>query len=224
MRRTPAVSQQDAHADPDSSTGQAAAGARRRRSSRAHAAILRAAVELLEKDGYGALTMEAIAARAGASKATLYRWWPSKAAVVLEAYGAETARRIPPVDTGTLHGDLREFLRRLFASLALPGAAPTVRGLIAEAQIDPEFATAFRIDFMAGRRAAVRTLFERAIVRGELPPSVDLDYALDAFYGPVWYRLLLGHAPLDVAFLDQHAHGLMALFSRRTEAAPRRER
>src|SRR3954471_7262811 len=81
----------------------------RRRSNKSHKAILQAALDLLEQDGYRALTIEAIAARAGVGKQTIYRWWPSKAAVVLEAFTVNAATQIPQPNTGSLQQDLQKF-------------------------------------------------------------------------------------------------------------------
>jgi len=183
--------------------GEAPAGCKlgRPRSESARQAILGAANDLLVRDGFAAVTMEAIAAEAGVGKATLYRWWPGKAAVVMDAFLAATGPCAPFPDTGCLVEDLRGQMRAL--AQAFSGRAGTVmRGVLAEAQSDPEAAEAFRTRYLAPRRAETRRVLERARSRGQICPHADLETAADALYGPLYYRLTAGHAPLDAAFVD----------------------
>lgn len=174
----------------------------RPRSETSRQAILSAAHELLEEHGYRAVKVDDVAAKAGVGKQTIYRWWGGKAAVLLDAWSQETARRIVEPDTGRVDDDLRLFLVRLISSLHRPGALPTVKGLIAEAQTDPAFAPLLREAFMEGRREVVRRLLRRGVERKELPETLDIELAVDLVYGPVWYRLLLGHAALNVDFAE----------------------
>ncbi len=120
----------------------------KRRSDRSHRAILQSALAILSEQGYGGLTIEGVAARAKVGKQTIYRWWPSKAAVVLEALTADTQERIPVPDTGSVRGDLQTLLGSSFREL-VKWSGPIVRGLMAEAQLDPDFGRAFREDFVA---------------------------------------------------------------------------
>jgi len=173
----------------------------RPRSEAARRAILRAATDLLARDGFADVTVEAIAAEAGVSKATLYRWWPGKAAVLVDAFLAATGPCAPFPDTGCLEEDLRGQMRAL--AQALGGCVGTVlRGVLAEAQSDPEAADAFRTRYLAPRRAETRRALERARARGQICPQADLETAADALYGPLYYRLTVSHAPLDAAFVD----------------------
>ena len=173
----------------------------RPRSEPARQAVLRAAGDLLARDGFAAVTVEAIAAEAGVGKATIYRWWPGKAAVVMDAFLAATGPCAPFPDTGCLEEDLRGQMRAL--AQAFSGRAGVVmRGVLAEAQSDPEAAHAFRTRYLAPRRAETRRILERARERGQLCPHADLETAADALYGPLYYRLTAGHAPLDAAFVD----------------------
>ncbi|GHO49615.1 TetR/AcrR family transcriptional regulator [Ktedonospora formicarum] len=174
----------------------------RRRSQQAHDAILRAALTILEQRGYAALSIESIAALAGVGKQTIYRWWPSKAAVVLEAFAKQAALDNPLPDNHTLHENVLAFLETTFRLLN-EGAAKTVRGLMAEAQLDPAFGEEFRRTFIHARRQSLLALLERGAERGELAPNTDLELLLDMFYGPMWYRLLNQHAPLNNAFARQ---------------------
>jgi AcrR family transcriptional regulator len=172
----------------------------RRRCERSHQAILQAAIELLEETGYRGVSIEAIAARAGVGKQTIYRWWSCKAAVIMEAYTTHAAENIPIPDTGSVKEDLCQILQQLFTVLTTTSAGATIAGLIAEAQTDSAVAATFREKFVASRRAATRVILERGMARGELRPNLNLELAIDTIYGPVWYRLLLKHAALDQAF------------------------
>jgi AcrR family transcriptional regulator len=114
-------------------------GPGRRRSEQSHRAILESALFILVEQGYRALTIEGVAKRAGVSKQTIYRWWSSKAAIVLEALTIDAQERLPVPNTGTVRGDLKVLLSGAFRELA-QRTGPIVRGLMAEAQLDPEFA------------------------------------------------------------------------------------
>ncbi|MDN2499613.1 TetR/AcrR family transcriptional regulator [Nocardia nova] len=156
--------------------------------------MLSAAMAELREKGYAALTIEGIAARAGSGKQTIYRWWPSKADVVLEAMLTEVAAVIAVPDTGSLPGDLTAFLADTFRQR---GQRPVLVGLMAQALLDPAFAQAFRDRFLFSRRDALRQIIDRAIARGEVAADMDPDLMIDVVYGVLWYRLLLDHAPLD---------------------------
>lgn len=176
-------------------------GRGRPRSEKARRAILRSAGELLERDGFAAVTMEKIAGRAGVSKATIYRWWPNKAAVMTESFLDLTAAKTFPVDTGSTREDLQIRLRELAHVLAGRGGR-FVAALIAESQTDPEVAEALRTHWIAARRRETRSLLRRGMERGELRPNLDLEVAIDALYGPVYWRMLTGYAPLSDDFVD----------------------
>ncbi|MFJ9420384.1 TetR/AcrR family transcriptional regulator [Streptomyces sp. NPDC101227] len=181
------------------------------RSQDAHDAVLAAAIELIEELGYQAVTIERVAARSDVAKSTIYRWWKSKAALVMDAYRTAVEQRMPEPDTGSLTGDLTAFASALYGVSAHPVRVRALRGLMAEAQLDPAFAEPFR-EWVQSRRAVVLTLLARGVQRGELPPSADLDAATDQFFGMFWYRLLVGHNPLEPAqaagHIDQLLHGL----------------
>lgn len=168
----------------------------RPRSEAARQAILAAAVGELEEHGYGALTMQGIAARAGVGKQTIYRWWPSRADVVLDALVDLAKARITVPDEGSLSDDLMAFLSATFRER---GQRPVLVGLMAEALLDPVFARAFRDRFLFSRRAELRTILDRAVERGEIASGVDLEMVMDIVYGVLWYRLMLDHAPLNMA-------------------------
>jgi AcrR family transcriptional regulator len=168
----------------------------RYRNRDAERAVLHATVELLEEVGYGRLTIEGVAARADVAKSTIYRWWASKPVLVMDAYGHAVTHRVPEPDTGTVAGDLTALLTDLYRIAEHPARVRALRGLMAEAQLDPAFAEAFR-DWVDTRRGTVGALLDRAVARGELPSTVDYAVVTDLVFGPFWYRLLVGHAPLD---------------------------
>ncbi|MBB5780518.1 TetR/AcrR family transcriptional regulator [Nonomuraea jabiensis] len=180
----------------------------RTRSPQAHQAVLDAAAELLEEIGYQALTIEKIAERSRVAKSTIYRWWRSRADLVMEAYTQRVAERVPDPDAGGLEDDLTAFLGRLYGIAGYPLRARALQGLMAEAQLDPEFARPFR-EWVESRRAVVLAMLERARERGEVEPGADLEHMTDLVFGPFWYRLLVGHAPLDPAEARAHAARLL---------------
>lgn len=176
----------------------------RPRSEAVDAAILKAAVDLLDRCGYQAMTVDDIAARAGVGKQTIYRRWPSKATVVLEALTRRTAAEVPSPDTGSVKEDVQSLLRNAFSVLR-SGRHRLVRLLMAEAQLNEGFAEAFRDRFIARRRDALINLIQRGIDRGELPIGTDPQFMVDMLYGAMWYRLLNRHAPIDDAFAEDLA-------------------
>ena len=186
----------------------------RPRSQQAQQAILNAAAELLLDRGPAAVSMDAVAERAGVSKATIYRWWPTKEALALDALYTEWATARPrPRDTGTLRGDLLSLLRP-WARLA--GSRPygrVIAALVTEAQNDPAFAAEYRRRLVEPRRDEAREIFRRAIERGEIGADTRIEVALDLLYGPLYHRLLHGHAPLNDRFVrdavDLALHGIL---------------
>jgi AcrR family transcriptional regulator len=168
----------------------------RRRNDAARDAILDAAFRLLSDPATDGLTIEAIAAEAGVGRQTIYRWWPSKGAVLADALARHASVVVPERDTGTFAGDLAAFLTDSFAGLAEQGYAARLRQIVAAAQQD-EHVARLLADFTAVRRAALRALLERGRDAGELAQDADLDMLVDMAYGVLYYRLLVGHAPLD---------------------------
>jgi AcrR family transcriptional regulator len=177
----------------------------RPRSEKARTAILDAAMaELLER-GVHAMSMDDVARQAGVSKATIYRWWPSKERLALDALAVEWSASAPvgDRDTGSLREDLLTRFRPWVRQLNAKAYAPVVAGLVAEAQTDPEFAELYREHFVRPRRDATRELLVRARDRGEIADGTNLEVTLDLLYGPIYHRLLHGHAPLTERFAQQ---------------------
>jgi AcrR family transcriptional regulator len=185
----------------------------RPRSESAHQAILAAAAHLVARDGYGRVTVEAIAREAGVSKQTVYRWWPTKAAIILEALNAAAATIAPATDTGSLSTDLRTFLRRTVAG-ADGGSSRLLAALMVAAQLDDAFAESFREGFLGRRRDALRELLEHARDRGEVAISTDLEFLVELAFAALWYRILVRHQPLNRRFADQLTDTMLALTAR----------
>jgi len=183
------------------STQQAERG--RRRSERSHRAILAATQELLVEQGYRELTIEGVAARAGVGKQTIYRWWPSRAALVLEAYLAGSDAIPPPLTVGSVREDVAALLDWLVAVLAQPIGGRVVAGLVADLPHDRELAERFHQDVVPARRGAMLAALERGRERGEIRADADLELAVDSLHGAVFYRLLLSGEPLDAEFTQQ---------------------
>lgn len=178
----------------------------RRRSERSHKAIIAATQKLLVERGYRELTIEGVAARAGVGKQTIYRWWPSRAALVLEAYLAGSEAVLPPPpDSGSTRGDVRTLLGWLIAVLAEPTGGHVVAGLVSDLQHDPDLAEGFRRDVVPARRRAILAALERGRERGEIRADADAGLAVDALHGAVFYRLLLSGEPLNADFAERLA-------------------
>jgi AcrR family transcriptional regulator len=182
----------------------------RRRSERAHHAIVAATQELLVESGYRALTIEGVAARAGVGKQTIYRWWPSRAALVLEAYLAGSDTVALPEPTGAVLRDVRALLDWLVDVLAQPIGGRVVAGLVADLKHDPDLAELFHRDVVPARRRAMLALLEAAVGRGELRRDADLELAVDTLHGAVFYRLLLSGQPTDAAFTERLARQVLS--------------
>lgn len=167
-------------------------------------AVLKAASDLLaSRNGAAAVTMEKIAARAKVAKTTVYRWWPSKIALFMDVFEQQATKQllgIPP--SGSVQTDLSRTFRGVLRLFRTTSAGAAVAGMIVEAQINPKLAPVFRDEFVARGRVLARRAFSRAIRNSEIPPDTDVELAIDILSGAIWYRLLLGHAPLDDAYAD----------------------
>jgi AcrR family transcriptional regulator len=182
----------------------------RRRSEQSHKAIIAATQALLVEHGYRQLTIEGVAARAGVGKQTIYRWWPSRAALALEAYLTGSESGPPPSDHGSAREDVRALLGWLISVLAEPIGGRVVAGLIADLQHDPDLAERFHRDVVPARRRAMLGALEAARERGEIRADADLELAVDTLHGAVFYRLLLSGEPLDADFAAQLAEQVLA--------------
>lgn len=166
-----------------------------RRSDRARAAILAAALELTEAPGYHLTSVEAIARHAGVGKQTIYRWWPSKGAVVLEALDEAAGPTLEFPDTGDVVADLRTQMSAVAALLADPGFAGFA-GLVGAAQSDSALSRALLDTIIEPRVAACRKRLEAAQQCGQLRADVDPEDVIELLYGPIYYRLLFRTKPI----------------------------
>jgi len=168
----------------------------RQRSEESEDAILCATLELLKKKPLRDISIDEIARNAGVGKATIYKWWPSKAYVALDAFLRKMNRMVPNPDTGSAERDLKEQLQHLIAFYTSP-TGRIYGQFLAEAQSDSDFAALLRERFLKPRREIVGVIFDRAVQRGEIDRNLDRDLILDLIYGPIIYRVLVLHAPFD---------------------------
>lgn len=166
-----------------------------RRNPASAEAILEAAEAVLQEDGYSGFSIEAVARRARAGKPTIYRWWPSKAALLVEVYQRQK-RHIVYADTGDIEEDLYLFAQSLFAQWRDTPAGNIFRSLVAEAQFD-RTAAAVLADYAEGRRAFTGKLVERAKARGEVAGNVDPTQVADLVSSYAWIHLLTGRLDED---------------------------
>jgi AcrR family transcriptional regulator len=168
----------------------------RQRSIEAEVAILKATLYLLERKPLRKVTADAIARRAGVSKATIYKWWPNKSLVALDAYLAGMTERVIMPDTGSAERDFTEQLKSVMAFYKAP-LGRLFGQFIAEGQSDPGFLALFRERFLYARRDGARVMWRRGVDRGEIREDVDSEIVLDLIYGPMMFRLLAGHGSLN---------------------------
>ncbi|HEX7127334.1 MAG TPA: TetR/AcrR family transcriptional regulator [Thermodesulfobacteriota bacterium] len=173
----------------------------RPRSEAARRAILSAAERLFREGGFGAVSVDAIAAAAGVSKATVYRWWPNKAAVLLESVVGRMRPLADYRDAPTLREKFRRQLADTARYLTTAEGAPVI-ALIAAKQGDPQLAREFAERYAIPRRARLRAMVTEGVRRGELRPVKDIDALIDMIYGPIYYRILVTGRPVDDAFVD----------------------
>lgn len=175
-------------------------GTGRPRSERTEKAILAAASQLLAESGLAAMTIEGVAERAGVGKASIYRRWPSRGALAIDATLGDYLAGQPTRDTGGLEGDLLATARDWIRTVKRQPWGRTLKGLIAEVLHDPSLAGAWRERFVERVRQPRRPIVERAVARGEVPTGSDPELIMDLLYGPLYHRYLNGHLPLDDSF------------------------
>jgi AcrR family transcriptional regulator len=174
----------------------------RPRSDATRQAILDASAHLLETESYDKISIERIASEAKVGKQSIYRWWGGKADVVLAAYTERVLPRLPPRQpTDDAFDDLEDFLRQLFASVGAPLVRRTMQGLLAEAQLDPDFRLKFYGVFVASRRTMFKQALRHGIALGQFRADLDVETIIDLLNGAFWYRLLSGgEEDLDAKF------------------------
>src|SRR5664279_1621493 len=174
----------------------------RPRSEESRLSILRSTLKLLKQDGgFAELSIEAIAADANVGKTTVYRWWPTKAALVADAFSTSADQELRFPNTGSVQRDMSLQMKRLIRVFR-SNRGKVVAALLAGGQSDPELIEAFRDRFLWPRRKQAYQTLQRGIDRGELPTGCDLDLVLDSLYGPIYMRFLIRHDKLDENFAD----------------------
>ncbi|MEV0700809.1 TetR/AcrR family transcriptional regulator [Saccharopolyspora sp. NPDC050389] len=172
------------------------------RTARSRDAILRAAIDLCVDQGYSAVTIEAIAARARVGKPTVYRWWRSKNAVLLDALLEMWAAPIVPLpESDDVAGDLRTWLHRLADTFNDPRLRAVITGVIGAAQHDPQLKNAIRERIHTPLRSGNQSRIVAA-QRAGLLPEIDPELLEDSLVAPLWYRMLVSGAPLDHEYAD----------------------
>jgi AcrR family transcriptional regulator len=172
-------------------------------------AIRQAALRELAEVGYRGMSMEAVARRAGVGKAALYRRWPSKQvmiAALVSDWGAEAAET---ADTGSLRGDLEAFLQRTLRLFGDPLMSRIFPELVAEGQRNPPLATALRTGLQRRRREAGRRILDRALVRGELGASTDIELALDFMAAPLFWRTIVTNGEVSDGYVPRLADRIL---------------
>jgi AcrR family transcriptional regulator len=170
------------------------------RKTRVRNDVLSAAREILQHDGYAGLTMERVAAESGVAKTTLYRRWPTKAALCMALYLDVAGRELRDPNTSDVALDLKHIADTVVNLQKKTVAGPAFIGLIAEAQLSPDTRAAFLAEFADRRRQITRQVLRRAIQRRQLRANTDIDLVIDVIGGATTFRLLQGHAPLNKKF------------------------
>jgi AcrR family transcriptional regulator len=173
-------------------------------------AITTAFFEELASVGYGKLSIDAIARRAGTGKAAIYRRWPSKQAMTVGLVSGVAVTAIPVPDTGSLRGDIHGFLVEAYAAMRHPLARTIVPDLLAEATRTSELAEALQTTIRGPRRASAARLLQRAIERGELPRDTDIELGLDFLAGPLYWRQVVVRLPIADISLDRLTDKIIA--------------
>ncbi|MFB7597098.1 TetR/AcrR family transcriptional regulator [Streptomyces sp. NPDC056160] len=191
-----------------SGKGTQESGMARTRDERIDHAVLTAVSELLEEYGYGALTMEAIAARAGTSKPAIRRRWKSQKHLVVDALAHDRVG-VVSIDTGCTVCDVVGHLEALRRGLTEPRFGRLLPALVADIADDPELHARFLSVVWEPRREACLRSLRKAEERGDLRPGLDADLVLDLFAAPVVFRTLFGHRPLAPDFVEEIAHAVL---------------
>ncbi|TDC41655.1 TetR/AcrR family transcriptional regulator [Micromonospora sp. KC213] len=185
-------------------------------------AIRRALMHELAAVGYGRLSIEAVARRAGVGKTAIYRRWNSKLDLVLETVAAAAGKKLPALDTGTLRGDLALLFQVVAHALSHPLASQIIPDLLAEAARNPTIDETLQRVLRAQQQEIGGRLIARAVDRGELPAGTDLDAAVDLIAGPLYWRLAITRTPLPDTYLDTLVEAVAAALA--TDAAVPRQR
>ena len=177
-------------------------GRGRRPAAEVRAEIVAAAGELLFTEGTAGFTIDKVASRSGASKMTIYKWWPSKGALALDGYSHRVEQQLEFPDTGDIEADLRTQLHAFLAVVRDSPAGPVIAELIGQAQSDPDLKVGYLKHYSAPRRALAVSTMEAAKARGQLRADLDTESVVDQLWGACYHRLLLPDQPLTDEFVD----------------------
>jgi AcrR family transcriptional regulator len=186
----------------DAANGDGKRAPGRPRSEHARQAILRSTLKLLRENGFSNFTIEAVADRAAVGKATVYRWWPNKGALIADAFAGSVTPNLHFPDTGSIDKDMSQQMRQLVKVFSGPQGR-IVSAILGAGQSDPELIEAFRERFLMPRRREAYATLRRAILRGELRRDIDPNLLLDSLYGPIYMRFLIRHDRLSPQFIDR---------------------
>lgn len=167
---------------------------------RSKAAILDACAELIAEEGFDGVTIEAVAARSGSAKTTIYRHWPSREALLIEAFGTCASPPVPTPDTGSVRDDLVGVLGGLAAKLSDAGWRATLCSLLDASSRDPQLARLHSAT-ISDRRRPLTDALERGVAGAELPATLDVERAVAMLAGPVFYRAMISREPVDADFV-----------------------
>ena len=182
----------------------------RPRSAKARQAVLTSTLTLLKNQPASEVTIKAIAADAGVGRQTIYRWWSNRGQIILEALNNVSQQRIGREESGTIDENIRRFIAVIIDQARQLRKALSV--VMVEAQLEPEFQDEFRTQFIAVRRAALLGQFESKTKKGNRLPPVEMTFLADMVFGPLWYRLLVDHAPLDRKFATLLSEAVLERF------------
>jgi AcrR family transcriptional regulator len=189
-----------------------ARGPGRPRDAARDAAILAATLSILLERGYSALTIEGVAAAAGVGRPTVYRRWPSKAALAVAALVHSSRLAIPVRDRGSLRADLIAVQRHQISLMNSPESRRVTSGLVADLVNDPALAETYVLEYLVPRRAAVWEVLQRGVDRGELDPEADFAFVYDLLIGPLFMRAVVWGQPLSRDAAEQTADAVLATF------------
>jgi AcrR family transcriptional regulator len=184
-------------------------GRGRRPAAEVRADIVGAAGELLLDEGMAAFTIERVAAAAGASKTTIYKWWPSKGALALDGFFHRVEETLAFPDTGEIGADLLSQLKAFVGLVTRTPAGRVLKELIGQAQIDPELRAALSDRYTAPRQRLAREAIERAQARGQLRSDIDPEVVAHQLWGACYHRMLMTELPLSGGFAESLVSNLM---------------
>ncbi|MDI6519259.1 TetR/AcrR family transcriptional regulator [Streptomyces coelicoflavus] len=173
-------------------------------------AIMRSTLELARENGFAKLSIEAVAARSGVGKHTVYRRWPSRGLLFLDSVLSLNTGGLDHPDTGDVVADLRTVMTKAADLLGRPPWGPLYRDLIGEAQHDPKVAAALNQRFIEPQTANTLARLRAARDQGQIAPDFDLDLAMEILSGPLYFRLLVTQEPISPAYIDRILEAVFA--------------